>query len=55
MGETVFANPGPLKEGHAVLAELTGDKTTARLVDFSEGGHSKAFNIKATLNRSSRR
>ena len=32
---TVFANPGPLKEGFAVIAELTASGTTAKLVDFS--------------------
>jgi len=32
---TVFANPGPLKEGFAVVAELSASGTTAKLVDFS--------------------
>jgi hypothetical protein len=32
---TVFANPGPLKEGQVVVAELSGDMTTAKLVGFS--------------------
>ena len=32
---TVFANPGPLKEGFAVVAELSESGTTAKLVDFS--------------------
>ena len=34
-GNTVFANPGPLKEGQVVLAELSGEKTTASMVDLS--------------------
>lgn len=32
---TVFANPGPLKEGQVVIAELTGGETNAKLADFS--------------------
>lgn len=32
---TVFANPGPLKEGFAVVSELTTGSTTAKLVDFN--------------------
>jgi putative phosphoesterase len=32
---TVFANPGPLKEGFAVVAELSASDTTAKLVDFN--------------------
>lgn len=32
---TVFANPGPLKEGFAIVAELTDSHTTAELVDFN--------------------
>lgn len=34
-GGTVFANPGPLKEGRFVLAELSGDKTDATIADAS--------------------
>lgn len=33
--DTVFANPGPLKGGFAVVAELSASGTTAKLVDFS--------------------
>jgi len=32
---TVFANPGPLKGGFAVVAELSASGTTAKLVDFN--------------------
>lgn len=32
-GGTVFANPGPLKDGHMVVAELSGAKTTAVMLD----------------------
>lgn len=34
-GTTVFANPGPLKEGHVVVAELSVGKATASIVDMS--------------------
>ena len=34
-GSTVFANPGPLKDGHVVVAELSGEKTNASIVDLS--------------------
>lgn len=32
---TVYANPGSLKEGFAVVAELSTSGTTAKLVDFN--------------------
>jgi hypothetical protein len=31
-GDTVFANPGPLKEGHAVIAEVTGSGAKAKII-----------------------
>jgi uncharacterized protein len=34
-GGTVFANPGPLREGFAVVSELSSGTTTAKLVNFS--------------------
>lgn len=34
-GRTFFANPGPLKEGFVVVAELSENDTSAKLADFS--------------------